>query len=100
MPPVAPQPSNALFTAMMMSATLTEPLVPDGHAEIGWLPRSMFTMTMISSIVTTPSPLQSPRQTTKVGVGVGVAVAVAVAVTVAVALSVWVAVPVPVGVAV
>lgn len=91
---VWPQPSSALFTAMMMSATLTEPLVPDGHAEIGWLPKSMFTITIISLIVTSPSPLQSPRQIT--GVAVGVALDVAVAVTVAV----WVGVPVSVGVTV
>ena len=85
---VWPQPSRALFTAMMMLATVTEPLVPDGHAEIGLSPRSMFTMTMISLIVTTPSPLQSPRQTTGVPVGVALGVAVAVAVALAVAVGV------------
>jgi hypothetical protein len=40
-----------------------------GHAEAGSVSRAMFTPRINSSIVTTPSPLQSPTQTEAVAVG-------------------------------
>lgn len=73
------QPLRAFRTARMISLTsMVRSLLasPARHADTGMFPSAMFTMTMISLIVTTPSPLQSPVHTLVHGAAVGLAVAV------------------------
>ena len=71
------QPFSALFTAWMISVTMTWPVLFGSAAaqevQHGMLPRAMFTMVMISFTVTSPLPSQSPTQSrVVVGVGLGV----------------------------
>lgn len=71
----AGQPFDALFTAWMMTATVTSASVslagsPLGQSDTCWVPRAMFTSLMISLPVTCPSRSQSPPHPTGVGVGV------------------------------
>ena len=80
------QPLSALFTAWMVTATVTSaPLAtPCGQADAWEVPRAMFTRVITSLTVTSRSPLQSPMHgmgvRVLIGVGVGVAAGVRVCV--------------------
>src|SRR5271169_3694993 len=78
------QPFNVALTAITSSLTVicSSPLASNAvHRVSGKLPSAMLVPVINSSIVTAPSPLQSPiqRDTFARGVSVGVGVSVAVA---------------------